>query len=88
MVKDPIQESRMRSDERQAKSLMMIGAGLALFGLVCPFFWISLIWGNSPHETWVYGVHSLCFIVIGSIILVKGWYDIKHPGAPVDLQKL
>lgn len=86
MVKNPIQESKMRSDERQAKSLMKIGAGLALFGLVCPFFWISLFWGSSPHETWVYGLHSLCFIVIGSILVGKGWYDIKQLGAPINHQ--
>lgn len=59
---------------------MKIGAGLALFGLICPFFWISLFLGNSPHETWVYGLHSLCLIVTGSIILGKGWYDIKQLG--------
>jgi len=64
--------------ERQIKSQMKVGAGLALFGLVCPFFWLSLFSGNSEQETWVYGVHSGIFMVIGLALLGKGWYDLKH----------
>ena len=37
----------MSMNERQIKSQMKVGAGLALFGLVCPFFWISLVSGSS-----------------------------------------
>ena len=68
----------MSPNERQIKSLMKVGAGLALFGLVCPFFWLSLFSGNSGFETWVYGVHSGAFMVIGLALLGKGWYDLKH----------
>jgi hypothetical protein len=68
----------MSSDERQPKSLMKLGAGLALFGLVCPFFWVSLSSGSPSQETWVYGLHSLCFIVIGLALLGKGWYELKR----------
>jgi hypothetical protein len=68
----------MPSNERQIKSQMKVGAGLAVFGLVCPFFWLSLFYGNSGSESWVYGVHSGFFIVIGLALLGKGWYDLKH----------
>ncbi len=68
----------MSSNERQIKSLMKVGAGLAVFGLVCPFFWMSLFSGNSPSETWVYGIHSGIFIMFGLIVLGKGWYDLKR----------
>ncbi|MFA5268906.1 MAG: hypothetical protein WC379_13125 [Methanoregula sp.] len=78
MVDYPMSKSKMRSEERQAKSLMKIGAGLALFGLICPFFWMSLLSGSSPQETWVYGIHSLCFIAIGLVVLGKGWWDLKY----------
>jgi len=67
----------MPPSERLIKSQMKIGTGLALFGLVCPFFWLSLFSGNSGFETWVYGVHSSIFIVIGFALLGKGWYDLK-----------
>jgi hypothetical protein len=68
----------MLAVERNVKNQMKIGAGLALFGLVCPFFWISLFSGNSGFETWVYGVHSGIFILIGLALLGKGWYDLKR----------
>ena len=68
----------MPPNERQIKSQMKVGAGLALFGLVCPFFWLSLFSGSSGSETWVYGVHSSIFMVIGLALLGKGWYDLKH----------
>jgi hypothetical protein len=56
-----MREMRMPFNERQIKSQMKVGAGLALFGLVCPFFWLSLFSGNSGFEAWVYGVHSGIF---------------------------
>lgn len=68
---------KMHNEERQIKSQMKVGAGLAIFGLVCPFFWLSLVSGNSGFETWIYGVHSGFFIVIGLVVLGKGWYDLK-----------
>lgn len=68
---------KMASNERQIKSQMKVGAGLALFGLVCPFFWLSFFSDNSGFETWVYGVHSGIFILIGLVLLGKGWYDLK-----------
>ena len=68
----------MPSDERQIKSQINVGAGLALFGLVCPFFWMSLFSGKSGFETWVYGVHSCVFIAIGLMVLGKGWYELKR----------
>ncbi|MDD2254784.1 MAG: hypothetical protein PHT97_11175 [Methanoculleus sp.] len=67
----------MQSDERQGKSLMKVGAGLVIFGIVCPFFWLSLFSGNSPQETWVYGIHSGAIVVLGLGLLGKGWYDLK-----------
>ncbi len=69
---------KMPPSEQQIKSQVKVGAGLALFGLVCPFFWMSLFSGNSGFETWVYGVHSCFFIVIGLVVLGKGWYDLKR----------
>lgn len=74
----------MSSDERQCKSLMKVGAGLAIFGIVCPFFWLSLFSGNSPQETWVYGIHSGAFVVLGFGLLGKGWYDLKRVAAPLE----
>ncbi|MCX5856166.1 MAG: hypothetical protein NTZ24_16610 [Deltaproteobacteria bacterium] len=67
----------MPQTERLLKSQMKIGAGLALFGLLCPFFWLSAFSGNAGFETWVYGVHSSIFIVLGLVVLGKGWYDLK-----------
>jgi len=77
----------MSSHERQIKSLMKVGAGLALFGLVCPFFWMSLFSGNSGFETWVYGGHSIIFIMIGVALLGKGWYDLKCLRATTGINK-
>jgi hypothetical protein len=68
----------MPSNERQIKSQMKVGAGFAVFGLVCPLYWMSLFSGNAGFETWVYGIHSCFFIAIGLVLLVKGWYDIKR----------
>ena len=74
---DQFRELSMPSNERQIKSQIKVGAGLALFGLICPFFWLSLVSGSSGFETWVYGVHSGIFIAIGLALLGKGWYDLK-----------
>jgi len=76
----------MIDGERNIKSQMKIGAGIALFGLLCPFFWISLFSGNSVYETWVYGVHSSFFIAIGFALLGMGWYDLKHIRTPVQIK--
>jgi len=67
----------MSSDIQQSKNLIKIGAGFALFGVLCPFFWISLFSRGSPRETWVFGLHSGCFILLGLAILGKGWYDLR-----------
>ena len=42
---------------------MIPGTGIAFFGVASPLFWMSLLSGNSAFETWVYGLHSLFFIV-------------------------
>lgn len=72
----------MQSNERQIKSQMKVGVGLAVFGIVCPFFWMSLFSGGAPHETWVYGLHSGFFIFLGLVVLGKGWYDLKQVRDP------
>lgn len=74
----PNEDKNMPDNERQIQSQMKLGAGLALLGLVCPFFWMSLLSGNSWSETWVYGMHSGFFIVIGLALLGKGWHDRNH----------
>jgi hypothetical protein len=51
---------------------MKFGAGLTLFGLVCPIFWLILFSVNPGFETWVYGIHSGIFILIGILLLGKG----------------
>jgi hypothetical protein len=68
----------MSDDEREIKNVMIFGAGFALFGLVCPFFRLSLLNGNFGSPTWVYGVHSGFFIVLGLAFLGKGWYDLRQ----------
>jgi hypothetical protein len=68
----------MPDEERDVKNVMIFGVGFALFGLVCPFFWLSLFSGNAGSQTWVYGVHSGFFIVLGLVFLGKGWYDLRR----------
>lgn len=68
----------MSHEEREIKNVMKFGTGFALFGLVCPFFCLSLFNGNSGSQTWVYAVHSGFFIVLGLVFLGKGWYDLKN----------
>ncbi len=68
----------MSDNERGSKSLIKLGAGFAIFGVVCPIFWLSLVSGAPKSETWVYGIHSGIFVLIGLVILGKGWYDLKR----------
>jgi|EPASupsiteSAE347_1022098.scaffolds.fasta_scaffold00030_6 hypothetical protein len=68
----------MSNEEREIKNEIIVGVGFALFGLLCPFFWLSLFNGNSGSETWVYGVHSGFFIALGLVFLGKGVYDLKR----------
>ena len=77
----------MPSNEREIKSLMKVGTGLAVFGVVCPFFWLSLFYGTSEFETKIYGLHSGFFIVIGLALLGKGWYDLRRVRINRELKK-
>jgi hypothetical protein len=86
-AREKIQGPKMSMNERQIKSQMKVGAGLALFGLVCPFFWLSLFSGSSSTETWVYGAHSCIFIAIGLVFLGKGWYDLDRMRVTMGIQK-
>ena len=63
---------------RQAKSLVKLGILFALFGLLCPFFWMRFFAGDYGSETVIYGLHSAVFIFIGLIFMAKGIYDIKN----------
>jgi hypothetical protein len=69
-------KKKMPDKQRQLKNQMIAGAGVMLFGLLCPFFWWSLVSGTSGYETLVYGVHTAVFITIGLAITGKGWYDL------------
>jgi hypothetical protein len=73
----------MSNEEREIKNVMKFGVGFAIFGLVCPFFWLSLFNGNSGSQTWVYAVHSGFFIVLGLVFLGKGWYDLRRVRAAI-----
>jgi hypothetical protein len=68
----------MSDKEREIKNVMIFGAGFSLFGLICPFFWLSLFSGNAESQTGVYAIHSAFFIALGLVFLGKGWYDLKH----------
>ena len=63
--------------QHHALGQMKVGAGLSLFGLLCPFFWASLFFGGSDFETRVYGFHSAFFVLLGLFFLIKGWLDQK-----------
>jgi len=77
----------MSSNEQQIKSLIQFGAGVALFGQVCPLFWMSLFFGGPGSDTWVYGIHSGIIILIGLVLLGKGWYDLKSMRASQGIKK-
>lgn len=68
----------MSSHEHRIKSQMKVGAGVALLGLLCPFFWLSYFSGTAGSEPWIYGLHSGAFVVLGLALLGKGWYDLRH----------
>jgi len=74
----------MPPNERQIKSQMKVGAGLTIFGLVCPFFWMSYFLKHPGFELWVYGVHSGIFILMGLALLGKGLYDLKRIRTHID----
>ncbi|GEM_PF-872946 len=86
-AREKLQGPEMSMNERQIKSQMKVGAGLTIFGVVCPFFWISLFSGTSSTETWVYGAHSCIFILIGLVFLGKGWYDLDRMRVTMGIQK-
>jgi hypothetical protein len=73
----------MSNKEREIKNVMIFGVGFSLFGLVCPFFWLSLLNGNAGSPTGVYAVHSGFFIALGLVFLGKGWYDLRRLRARV-----
>ncbi len=70
-------EKAISSRERSLKNQMILGGGIVLFGLFCPFFWLRLLSGDTGYETFVYGIHSCVFAGIGLIVLAKGWYDLR-----------
>jgi apolipoprotein N-acyltransferase len=63
---------------KQANSMVKLGILFALFGLLCPFFWMRFFAGDYGSETVVYGLHSGVFIFLGLIFIAKGWYDLKN----------
>jgi apolipoprotein N-acyltransferase len=68
----------MPGTAEQSYSLIKVGAIFTLFGLLCPFFWIRFSAGDYGSETVVYGFHSVVFILLGAVFIVKGWYDQKN----------
>lgn len=76
----------MSNEEREIKNVMIFGVGFALFGLVCPFFWLSLFNDSSGSQTWVYAVHSGIFIALGLVFLGKGWYDLRRLRATMPVE--
>jgi len=73
----------MYPNERELKRQIILGIVIALFGILCPLFWKSLLSGNASFETWVYGFHSAFFVVFGAALVGKGWYDLKRRESPV-----
>ena len=73
----------MLAGERNAKNQMKIGAGIALFGLLCPFFWFRFFSGDYGFETLIYGIHSGIFIAIGLALVGNGWFNLKRGRAAI-----
>ncbi|HPD76585.1 MAG TPA: hypothetical protein PKZ65_11040 [Methanoregulaceae archaeon] len=74
--------------EINLKSQMKLGGGFALVGVICPFFWMSLLISGPSQETWTYGIHSCLFILFGLVILGKAWYDLKSDRAVAPAQNV
>lgn len=63
---------------QQANSLVKLGIIFALFGILCPFFWMRIFAGDYGSETMVYGFHSMVFLILGLICIAKDWNDRKN----------
>lgn len=46
------------------------GAGIALLGLFCPFFWIALLGGAGKGELLFHATHSGIVILIGIVMML------------------
>jgi len=53
--------------KRTLLSGVVIGRNLALLGLFCPIFWVSLFSGASAAAIRFNAIHSACFVMIGLI---------------------
>jgi len=62
--------------EQQIFQRVKLGRNIALIGLFCPFFWISLFSGASQDFVYFNAMHSGIVIAIGFVILVKGRIDL------------
>ncbi len=55
-----------------ASEQIQMGRNIALLGLFCPLFWISLLSGAEPSTIALHGIHSGVVFLIGAAMLVFG----------------
>lgn len=57
---------------------MAMGRNIALIGLFCPIFWVSLFSGASAATIRVNAIHSGCVILLGLALMVKSLVQIER----------
>lgn len=63
-------ESKPTERERKLMEGMKTGRNIAIIGVFCPFFWVSLLTGSSIEMIRFNAIHSGVFILIGIIIML------------------
>lgn len=60
------------------RSTVRTGRNIAIIGVFCPFFWISLFSGASAPMIRFNAVHSAIVILIGLLVMAFGYWTLRR----------
>ncbi len=65
-------------DEQQIFHKIRLGRNIALIGVFCPFFWISLLSGAPRNIVKFNAAHSGLVVLAGALIMAIGRYQLNR----------
>lgn len=72
-----VTRTEMNDRERYLLGRVRLGQGIALVGIFCPIFWISLLTGFNRKELYFNAIHSGIVVLSGLGFMLKYRMDLE-----------